>query len=335
MNPARMHCDRDTWALVLAAGEGSRLRSLTTTGAGKSIPKQFCSLRGGPSLLHEALNRARALTPDASICAVVAAQHQQWWAPQLGGLRLSNIIVQPQNRGTAHGILLSLLPLVDQDRSTRIVLLPADHHVCNEPLLARSIQRALGQLQRHSEETLLLGIEPEEVDSQLGYIVPGEADGQDRRRVVQFVEKPTSAEALELIRHGALWNTFIVASTAHGLLNLIARKWPDVVNAMRRAIQRDLQSREAGRAVAELYERLPTLDFSRDILAQQTSSLRVLPVPQCGWSDLGTPERVAHALHRLPRHADDEAPLGTSYLSLAAQHERLRAMAGEARAAVG
>jgi hypothetical protein len=46
------------WAIVLAAGEGSRLRRLTTDGSGASIPKQFCSLRNGPSLLHEALRRA-------------------------------------------------------------------------------------------------------------------------------------------------------------------------------------------------------------------------------------------------------------------------------------
>ena len=51
-----------TWALVLAAGEGSRLRALTTTN-GVAVPKQFCSLQGGPSLLQEALHRAEAVAP--------------------------------------------------------------------------------------------------------------------------------------------------------------------------------------------------------------------------------------------------------------------------------
>ena len=44
-----------TWVVVLAGGEGSRLRSLTTTAAGMTVPKQFCSLYGGRSLLQEAL----------------------------------------------------------------------------------------------------------------------------------------------------------------------------------------------------------------------------------------------------------------------------------------
>jgi len=52
-----------TWAVVLAAGEGSRLRALTTTSSGIAVPKQFCSLRGGASLLEEALQRAAAVAP--------------------------------------------------------------------------------------------------------------------------------------------------------------------------------------------------------------------------------------------------------------------------------
>jgi hypothetical protein len=54
--------------------------------------------------------------------------------------------------------------------------------------------------------------------------------------------------------------------------------------------------------VAALYEELPTLDFSRDVLElADPRQLRVLAVRGCGWSDLGTPERVGQTLSRLPR----------------------------------
>ncbi|HEY6866234.1 MAG TPA: hypothetical protein VI792_03190, partial [Candidatus Eisenbacteria bacterium] len=39
-------------------------------------------------------------------------------------------------------------------------------------------------------------------------------------------------------------------------------------------------------------EGLPALDFSRDVLEALTPELRVLVPPDCGWTDLGTPERV-------------------------------------------
>ena len=58
--------------LVLAGGDGSRLRHLTTTAEGVTVPKQFCSLRGGPSLLQEALERAQLVARRDRICTIVA-----------------------------------------------------------------------------------------------------------------------------------------------------------------------------------------------------------------------------------------------------------------------
>jgi len=45
-----MNVHGNTWAIVLAGGDGSRLRSLTTTALGV-VPKQFRSLRGGRDVL--------------------------------------------------------------------------------------------------------------------------------------------------------------------------------------------------------------------------------------------------------------------------------------------
>jgi hypothetical protein len=64
----------------------------------------------------------------------------------------------------------------------------------------------------------------------------------------------------------------------------------------------------------ELYSRLPSLDFSRDILQGIESYLEVLSVPACGWSDLGTPRRIREVLHRWPQpqtatpHSAQSAP---------------------------
>jgi hypothetical protein len=46
-------------------------------------------------------------------------------------------------------------------------------------------------------------------------------------------------------------------------------------------------------------EHLRSVDFSRDVLEGKESMLRVLTVPHCGWTDLGTPERVGAILDRL------------------------------------
>jgi mannose-1-phosphate guanylyltransferase len=312
------------WAVILAAGEGSRLRSLTTTN-GIAIPKQFCSLNGGPSLLQEALHRAESVVPQHRVCTIVAAQHRRWWESPLYHLPAGNVVVQPQNRGTALGILLPLLHLERRDPYARVVLLPSDHFVRDEGVLSRSLRTALRQLPRRRDEVVLLGISPEETDPELGYIVPGRTDRDGAFGVQRFVEKPAAAMARTLVEQGAVWNSFIIAARLPALTGLYEQRFPEIVQRLRRAVECDVVCRTDG-AVAAAYERLPEIDFSRHVLEGQEETLRVLPVPNCGWSDLGTPRRVAAALATTERR---ELPArlhrtATAILDLAVQHARLQ-----------
>jgi mannose-1-phosphate guanylyltransferase len=322
-----MYVTGNTWALVLAAGDGSRLRALTTTSAGVAVPKQFCSLHDGPTLLDEALDRARAVTSIRYTCSIVAAHQRRWWQTALRALPTENVIVQPENRGTAHGILLPLLHILERDPDAQLIVLPSDHHVVYEAILTRSLQRATEQLRWRHAEVLMLGIEPEEADPELGYIVPGHNDGRGALTIECFAEKPSASQAQTLISRGGLWNAFILATTAQALLAMFARRMPDVVTAMGNAVRRDLSAPGRADAVAMLYERLPNRDFSRHILLGEESHLRVLPVPSCGWSDLGTPKRVAEALGLFSPADGNCVPAEVPYLSLAAQYNGLRALA--------
>ncbi|PZN29328.1 MAG: hypothetical protein DIU71_14660 [Proteobacteria bacterium] len=316
------------WALVLAAGEGSRLRRLTTTLRGHSVPKQFCSLHGGLSLLHEALQRAEAVAAREHICTIVAAQHRRWWEHSLRHMSSANVIVQPENRGTGNGILLPLLHIMERDPEARIILLPSDHHVRDEAVLAQALREAVAQLEGRDREVLLLGLEPDEVDVELGYIVAGEDDGRGARAVRRFVEKPSEALARQLIFEGALWNVFVVAARAQALLEVFAARFPEVVAAMRAAVAHDAGNPTRPVAATRIYRSLPDMDFSRHVAQGSESVLRVVPVPPCGWSDLGTPARVAQVLQRISEipAVDDHGlfPLG-GHLNLAAQHAQLHA----------
>ncbi len=294
-----MHDSDNLWALVLAAGDGRRLQGLTTRN-GLAIPKQCCSLELGPSLLREAIARAAAIAAPDRICAIVAAQHRRWWSAQLDDLDAANVIVQPQNKGTAIGMLLPLLTLLDRDPKARIIVLPSDHHVRNEARLARALWHAAVAPEGDRADIVLLGLEPTAADPQLGYIVPRRAGVRTHHAIERFEEKPDAARAQRLLEQGALWNTFIMAADAQALLKLFERRCPEAVAAMRAAIRGARTGGDAGRALARLYETLPDLDFSRSILQGQERHLRVLPIPDCGWSDLGTPERVVEALNALP-----------------------------------
>lgn len=322
-----MHDGGRTWTLVLAAGEGTRLQRLTTTASGVAIPKQFCSLYGGLSLLHEALRRADGISARERICTVVARHHRQWWESALGSMPEDNVIVQPENRGTGNGILLPLLHILERDPEARIILLPSDHHVRDEHILLGSLRQAVSELETHDSAVILLGLKPEEADPELGYIVPGARTGTRLRAVERFVEKPAPAMARTLIADGALWNAFILAARARSLLALFMKRHASIVAEMRAVVAQDAGHPTEPRAASRLYDSLPNIDFSRHVAQGSEPALRLLAVPPCGWSDLGTPARVAQTLRRFPAFPFAEEPLFplSGHLSLAAQHARMQA----------
>lgn len=313
-----------TFALVLAAGEGTRLRSLTTA-EGATIPRQYCSLHGGPSLVEESILRAGSIAATANTLVVVAEQHGHWWEPTLAGVPRGNLVVQPSNRGTAYGILLPLLHIAQRDPDARVVILPSDHHVRHEGVLAAALRDAVMQLDHRCSEVLLLGLRPEQPDPQLGYIVPGAPDGPILCRVTQFVEKPSAQSAARLFEQGALWNAFILAGRLPALLGLFQRRMPEDLAAMRRAVLAGTDPQARAVAIARHYARLAPLDFSRDILAHEVSHLRVLTVAPCGWTDPGTPRRVADVLQESLTSEPVPGYGVPSRLSLAARHALLQA----------
>ncbi|MFA5939362.1 MAG: sugar phosphate nucleotidyltransferase [Sinimarinibacterium sp.] len=299
---------QQAWAVALAAGDGLRLRALTTAHDGIAVPKQYCSLWGDRTLLETTLARAQSVVARERVCTVVAAQHRQWWEPLLWPMRASNTIVHPVNRGTGTGVLQAVLHILDQDPAARILLLPADHHVAEESVLAAAIRDALEHAAAHDDAVVLLGLEPEEVDTELGYIVPtpradGAAVDGAALDVAEFVEKPSPVHACELVQRGALWNAFIVAASGLALLRLYQRRHGGTVKALRQFMGIDqimgvdrTDDVDDGIEPEASFAALPAVDFSRDVLCGAEAGLRVMRVPACGWTDLGTPRTLAKAI---------------------------------------
>jgi len=318
----------DVWSLILAAGEGSRLRSLTTKPCGTAVPKQFCSLNGGRTLLEEAAARATSLMPAERICTIVAQQHREFWADQLAHFPAGNVVVQPRNKGTGIGILFPLLHIAARDPHARIVLLPADHYVRDEFALRQSMRIALQRVEQNPCAPVLLGIQPDHVDPDLGYIQPGQRDAHGSQTVARFIEKPDATVACQIISDGGLWNAFIIAASVQTLIDMYMIRFAPLVMEMQVIVSRALETGAAGAgwsAIVDMYDRFPTLDFSRDLLENCAAALRVVTVPPCGWSDLGTPKRVGETLRRLttaqPERLDRRA--SAPHINLATQHALL------------
>jgi len=287
------------WAVVLAGGSGVRLSELTLDRRGRPVPKQYCSLDGGPSLMMLAVKRAQALVPPERVCAVVAAEHWHWWEPLELHFAAGNLFVQPSDRGTGNGVLLAALTVLQRDPDARIVFFPADHYVQRESVLTLAARDALDGLSPGSADVAIVAISPDRPDPGLGYVVPKAEENLDARLVEAFVEKPDAERAQALIAQGALWNSMIFAAHGAGMVDLFSRHFPCTVARMRVLIARYGEPESPSLLLADLYERLPSIDFSRDVLQEATDRLRISRAQPCGWSDLGTPPRVAEVVLRL------------------------------------
>lgn len=296
----------DAWAIVLAGGDGTRVRDMTRGPGGAPIPKQYCTFGGEQSLLALALGRARNVVGLERVLVVVAEQHRPWWEAELGRvpgtMPADNVVVQPSNRGTAVGILLGLSRVVSRDGSlSRVLVLPSDHYVGSEETLSRHLEQGILATRQDPSRVVLLGMTPEALDTEYGWILPPSAASGLARPVVAFVEKPDASRSQRLMERGALLNSFIFVARAATLLFLYRRVMPEI---LRRFLPRLSRPNAWARGVlGRLYRTLPSRDFSRELLERCTDDLSVVPVPPCGWSDLGTPARLIRFQQERARRA--------------------------------
>jgi mannose-1-phosphate guanylyltransferase len=285
----------ERWVVVLAGGAGRRLGALASDSRGRTVPKQYCALRGDRSLLQMTLARAARVAPRERHVVVVDRAHERWWSPELVALPPDNVVVQPADRGTAVGIFLSLAAIRRQDPRAQIAVLPSVHYFGREEVLARKLESAFAEIGEQPGRPILLGVEPSGPDSRFGWIEGGSAPAKAGAvPVVSFHERPSTREASRLRERGALVNSLILVANLEDLLSFIERHSP-LADRLRGLLEGAGPSSDE---LAAIYGRLQVVDLSSDLLRRAADELLVLRVDRCGWADLGTVRGVRQCLLR-------------------------------------
>jgi len=284
------HC----WGVILAGGDGMRLLSLTRQIHGEDRPKQFAVVFSGETLLEQTRKRVAALIPGPRIVYTLTRVHERFYKSQLAGVPDFAKFEQPVNRGTAHGLLFSLLRLKRLDAKAVAGFFPSDHHIANRDAFRREMAAAFAEAKAQPDRVVLVGIEPTSPETSYGWIERGEKSGRGYS-VKRFCEKPDPITAASLMRSGCLWNSFIMVGTVEAFLAQFEAALPDLLSAFR-AVEGVLGRPEERAAMEALYLNTPPANFSSNVLAVQSEKLVVTAARHFGWSDLGEPSRVHAAL---------------------------------------
>ena len=284
------------WGVILAGGDGVRLRRLTRFVWGDDRPKQFCPLLGNRSLLQEARQRAeRSICPDQILYSLTRA-HKDYYLCDLGD-RPAQRVVQPCNKGTAPAILYTLLHIAQMDPAAIVAILPCDHYYSRENVFTAALESAFAIADSRHGSIVLLGAQPKAPEVEYGWIEVGDVVGPRPGvfHVTGFHEKPSLAIAEQLLKSRSLWNTFVMVGHVDAFLDLALASVPALLRALRSAPVFSASDSET-RIPEWLYERIEPTDFSRQILSPGASRLVTMGLGEGEWNDLGDPDRVISTL---------------------------------------
>ena len=292
------------WSIVQAGGDCSRIRAFIQRWLGRPTPKQYCAFVGGRSPFQHTLDRAANLCQPDRIVTVIGREHQREAWSQLDGRSGGTVLLQPKNCDTAAGIYLPLTYVRARDPKATVVFYPSDHFVYPEHRFLDSVQRAVWTVEWLPDRLVFLGVPPDRLELDYGWIMPGERLDQSTTYQIKAVdgilEKPTAAQADMALAGGGLWNTSVLVAKGERLWELGWQCFPDLMRLFE-GLSQAIGTPQEEKALDAIYREMPAYNFSSDLLQQVPGHVAVIEMTGVLWSDWGRPERIANTLRQIGR----------------------------------
>ena len=313
--PGELGSTHHLWSVILAGGEGERTRPFIEHWLGRHLPKQYCTFVGTRSMLEHTWDRAIRLTSPAHMVTVCAQTHQPLVPKELKAYPGTQVLFQPENRGTAPGIFLPLTYIRRQNPHATVVVFPSDHFVFPEDRFIELVRMATLAADRWKDWIMLLAVPPTSLELEYGWVKPGPClgwiHGSEFRSVTAFVEKPRLEEGLRILGQGGLWNTLVLTARIDTLWNMGWRRFPDLMHRFEWLLEA-IGTPDEGQVLEAIYRDMPRYNFSAAVLQKEIARIGVMEVQGILWSDWGRPERIVETLRSIggqPRFSPEQVAL--------------------------
>ncbi|MFV8518580.1 sugar phosphate nucleotidyltransferase [Bacillus sp. SBS7] len=257
--------------ILLSGGSGKRLWPLSNDSRSKQFLKVLKSEKNEmQSMVQRVWGQLTSLGIENDAVIATSKSQVDMINSQLGND--ISIIIEPERRDTFPAIALAASYLYSKehvDLDEVVGVLPVDPYVENsffERLL--DLENALNS---SNADLGLMGVTPTYPSEKYGYIVPNvEKSTQELIQVSHFKEKPATAEAEELLKQNALWNSGVFAFKLDKIISVLDQKGLPV--------QYDM--------LVQQYASLPKISFDYEVV-EKTENIIALPYSG-SWKDLGT-----------------------------------------------
>ena len=274
----------DVVPVILSGGSGTRLWPVSR----ESFPKQFWGLlnHDRSMIVETALRGQRPGFADPVV--VCNAEHRFLVAEQLRAAGISNprIVLEPVGRNSAPAVAAAALLVAQTNPQAVIWMMAADSAIEDLDTLHAILAMAVAGARQGRIVTL--GMRPTGPETGYGYMEVGAAlpDAPGVHAVARFIEKPNAAAAGELVASGALWNAGMFVFTAETMLEELQTYAPEVLAAVRQAIEGATRDLDFVRLQTAAFSASPNISLDYAV-AERTSRIAVVPAA-LGWSDVGS-----------------------------------------------
>jgi mannose-1-phosphate guanylyltransferase len=277
--------NRDTYAVVLAGGQGSRFWPLSRC----TKPKQFLSMNGdGESLIQATVRRVLPLVPAEQVLVVASDRLVPLVREHVPN---AGVVVEPEARNTAACVGLAAVAAAVRDPGCDpvLVVLPADHAVRDEERLRAALQEAV-TVARTSDTLVTIGIPPASAHTGYGYIKRGDHLSGRAYRVDRFFEKPNLQRAQKYLEQGGYsWNSGMFVWRSSVILAAFREHMPEMYHGLERIRQELENGQELGVSaqINSIFSSLESISIDFGVLEHARNCV-VIDAEPFGWNDVGS-----------------------------------------------